>query len=162
LTGAPAIFVTASIRHVLTIASRSLFRYDAAFARKGIGSGRTAGLLAGDARVPWPVRQSVMLSLPMHELNYCREHLEVFAEMAKKRGITLDLDAFRALDKERRELISTIEGLKARRNKASDQIAQVKKNKQNSDLLIAEMKQVSERIKQGDERIAQLDATQRE
>jgi seryl-tRNA synthetase len=98
----------------------------------------------------------------MHDLNYFREHLEVFAEMAKKRGATLDLDAFRALDKERRELITATELLKAQRNKASDEIAQLKKNKQNADSLIAEMKQVSERIKQGDERITQLDATQRE
>jgi seryl-tRNA synthetase len=98
----------------------------------------------------------------MHDLNYFREHLDVFAEMANKRGATLDLDAFRALDKERRELITATEQLKAQRNKASDEIAQLKKNKQNADALIAEMKQVSDRIKQGDERITQLDATQRE
>jgi len=53
----------------------------------------------------------------MHDLNYFREHLDVFAEMAKKRGTTLDLDAFRTLDKERRELITTTEQLKAQRNK---------------------------------------------
>jgi seryl-tRNA synthetase len=98
----------------------------------------------------------------MHDLNYFREHLDVFADMAKKRGATLDLDAFRTLDKERRELITTTEQLKAQRNKANDEIATLKKAKQPADEKIAEMKQVSERIKQGDERIAQLDATQRE
>src|SRR6202167_154809 len=98
----------------------------------------------------------------MHDLNYFREHLDVFAEMAKKRGTTLDLDAFRTLDKERRELITTTEQLKAQRNKANDEIATLNKAKQPADEKIAEMKQVSERIKQGDERIAQLDATQRE
>ncbi len=98
----------------------------------------------------------------MHDLNYFREHLDVFAEMAKKRGATLDLDGFRALDKERRELITATEQLKAQRNKASDEIARLKKQKQNSDALIAEMKQVSDRIKAADERIAHLDATQRE
>jgi seryl-tRNA synthetase len=98
----------------------------------------------------------------MHDLNYFREHLDVFAEMAKKRGATLDLDAFRTLDKERRELITTTEQLKAQRNKANDEIATLKKAKQPADEKIAEMKQVSERIKQGDERITQLDATQRE
>jgi seryl-tRNA synthetase len=98
----------------------------------------------------------------MHDLNYFREHLDLFAEMAKKRGATLDLDGFRALDKERRELITATEQLKAQRNKASDEIARLKKQKQNSDALIAEMKQVSDRIKAADERIAHLDATQRE
>jgi seryl-tRNA synthetase len=98
----------------------------------------------------------------MHDLNYFREHLDVFAEMAKNRGASLDLDAFRALDKERRELITATEHLKAQRNKASEEIARLKKAKQDADALIADMKQVSERIKQGDERIAQLDTAQRD
>jgi seryl-tRNA synthetase len=74
----------------------------------------------------------------------------------------LDLNGFRELDKERRELITATEQLKAQRNKASDEIARRKKEKKNADSLIAEMKQVSERIKQSDERIAALDARQRE
>src|SRR5712664_1013560 len=97
----------------------------------------------------------------MHDLSYFREHLDLFAEMAKKRGAALDLDGFRTLDKERRELITATEQLKAQRNKASDEIARLKKAKQNADALIAEMKQVSERIKAADERIAELDSTQR-
>ena len=98
----------------------------------------------------------------MHDLNYFREHLDVYAAMARNRGIALDLEGFRGLDIERRELITSTEQLKAQRNKASDEIAQRKKDKQDAGALIAEMKQVSERIKQADERIAQLDATQRE
>ena len=82
--------------------------------------------------------------------------------MAKNRGATLDLDAFRKLDKERRELITSTEQLKAQRNKASEEIARLKKKKQDANSLIAEMKQVSERIKQSDERIAELDTKQRE
>lgn len=99
---------------------------------------------------------------PMHDLSYFREHLDVFAEMAKKRGTVLDLDGFRTLDKERRELITATEQLKAQRNKASDEIARLKKDKQDADALIAEMKQVSDRIRSADERITHLDATQRE
>lgn len=98
----------------------------------------------------------------MHDLSYFREHMDVFAEMAKKRCMTLDWDSFRVFDKERRELITSTEQLKAQRNKASDEIARLKKEKQNAGSLIAEMKQVSERIKQSDERIGRLDAEQRE
>ncbi|MGC1413717.1 MAG: serine--tRNA ligase [Candidatus Acidiferrum sp.] len=98
----------------------------------------------------------------MHDLNYFRDHLDVFAEMAKKRGAALDLEGFRALDKERRELITATEQLKAQRNKASDEIARLKKAKENADGLIGEMKSVSERIKTADERIAALNATQSE
>ena len=98
----------------------------------------------------------------MHDLSYFREHLDLFAEMAKRRNITLDLDGFRELDKIRREQITANEQRKAMRNKASGEIARLKKEKQNAETLIAEMKQVSEQIKQSDERIAELDARQRE
>jgi seryl-tRNA synthetase len=98
----------------------------------------------------------------MHDLNYFRDHLDVFAAMAEKRGTPLHLDAFRVLDGQRRELITATEQLKAQRNKASDEIARLKKAKENADSLIGEMKAVSERIKEADERIAQLNATQSE
>jgi len=98
----------------------------------------------------------------MHDLGYFRENLNLFADMAKRRGITLDLDGFRALDKERREFITANEQRKAQRNKASDEIARLKKEKQNADSIIAEMKLLSELIKQTDEKVAELDARQRE
>src|ERR1700719_2911172 len=98
----------------------------------------------------------------MHDLSYFREHLDVFAEMAKKRNMTLDIEGCRAVDKQRRELITENEKRKAQRNQGSDEIARLKKEKQNADALIAEMKQVSEQIKQSDEHIAELDRTQRE
>ncbi len=83
----------------------------------------------------------------MHDLNYFRDHLNVFAEMAKNRGAALDLDAFRKLDKERRELITETEALRARRNKASEEIGRLKKENLNADALIAEMKAFAEPIK---------------
>ena len=98
----------------------------------------------------------------MHDLSYFREHLDVYAEMARQRNISLDLEGFRALDKERRELITANEARKALRNKASDEIAGLKKEKQDAGAILAEMKQLSELIKQTDERVAGLDATQRE
>ena len=97
----------------------------------------------------------------MHDLSYFREHLDVFADMARKRGFELDLEEFRALDKERRELITANEQRKAQRNKASDEIARLKKKKQNADALLGEMKELSAFIKQVDDRIAGLDETQR-
>jgi seryl-tRNA synthetase len=98
----------------------------------------------------------------MHDLSYFREHPDAYADMAKRRGITLDLDAFRALDKERRGLITINEQRKAQRNKASDEIARLKKEKQNADAIIAEMKQLSDLIKQSDEKVTELDARQKE
>src|SRR5712692_4765833 len=98
----------------------------------------------------------------MHDLDYFREHLDEFMAMAEHRGVKLDLDGFRSLDRERRELITSTERLKARRNQASEEIARLKKSKQDAAALLAEMKEVSERIKQADERITQLDASFRD
>lgn len=98
----------------------------------------------------------------MHDLGYFRDHLDVFAEMARKRNVTLDVDGFRALDKERRALITANEARKAQRNKASDEIARLKKAKQDAGPILAEMKQLSDQIKQSDERVAELDVQQRE
>src|ERR1700739_629578 len=98
----------------------------------------------------------------MHDLSYFREHLDVYAEMAKRRNMALDIEGFSALDKRRRELITENENRKAQRNKASDEIARLKKEKQNADVLIAEMKQVSELIKQTDVKVDELDAQQKE
>jgi seryl-tRNA synthetase len=97
----------------------------------------------------------------MHDLSYFREHLDVFADMAKRRNMTLDIEGFRALDKQRRELITENEKRKAQRNRASDEIARLKKEKQNADALIAEMKQVSELIKQSNIKVDELDAQQK-
>ncbi len=78
--------------------------------------------------------------------------------MAANRGVAIDFAAFRAIDQERRERITSAEQLKARRNKASEEIPRLKKAGQDASALLAEMKQVSEEIKLADERIVELDA----
>src|SRR3984957_12572938 len=64
---------------------------------------------------------------PMLDLGYVREHLDVIEKMARDRGVTLDLAAFRELDAERRQIITSIERLKAERNNASGEIARLGK-----------------------------------
>jgi seryl-tRNA synthetase len=98
----------------------------------------------------------------MHDLNYFRDHLDVFAEMANKRGTTLELDGFRALDKERRELITEAETLRAKRNEASEEIGRLKKEGRNADTIIAEMKSLAEPIKEKSLRAAELTRKQEE
>jgi seryl-tRNA synthetase len=94
----------------------------------------------------------------MHDLGYFREHLVEFKRMAENRGVTIDFDGFRALDQERRERITAAERLKAERNKASEEIARRKKAGEDASALLAEMKHVSDEIKQADERASILDA----
>jgi seryl-tRNA synthetase len=94
----------------------------------------------------------------MHDLGYFREHLAEFEQMAGHRGVTIDFDAFRALDQERRERITAAEQMKAERNKASEEIARRKKAGQNASALLTEMKRVSDEIKSADDRTTSLDA----
>jgi hypothetical protein len=49
-----------------------------------------------------------ILSIHMHDLSYFRDHLELFEQMARNRGVTLDIAGFRALDQERRESITAV------------------------------------------------------
>ncbi len=98
----------------------------------------------------------------MLDLGFFREHLNVIEQMARNRGITLDLKQFQGIDTERRALITATERLKAERNKASEEIARAKKAGQDVAALLARMKQVSEEIKHADERVAQLDGELRE
>jgi len=98
----------------------------------------------------------------MHDLAFFREHLELFAQMARHRGITLALDELRELDRERRQLITAVEQLKAQRNKASEEIARRKKAGGDASALLEEMKRVSEEIKRSDGSIAVLDERLRE
>jgi len=98
----------------------------------------------------------------MLDLGFVREHLDVIEQMARNRGITLDLDRFRAIDAERRQLITAAERLKAERNKASDEIAKRKRAGEDASALVAEMKRVSDEIKKDDLRIGELDENLRE
>jgi seryl-tRNA synthetase len=77
--------------------------------------------------------------------------------MARDRGITLDLGPFVELDAERRRIITSTERMKADRNKASEEIAGLKKAGQDASSILARMKDVSEQIKRDDERVAELD-----
>jgi len=93
----------------------------------------------------------------MLDLGYVREHLDVIEKMARDRGITLDLAPFRDIDTERRKIIHSTETKKAERNKASEEIARLKKAGGDASEILARMKDVSEQIKADDERVTSLD-----
>ena len=93
----------------------------------------------------------------MLDLGYVREHLDAIEKMARDRGITLDLAPFREIDAERRALITAAEKLKADRNKASEEIAKLKKAGQDASGILARMKSVSDEIQRDDARISELD-----
>ncbi|WP_410772390.1 serine--tRNA ligase [Fontibacillus sp. BL9] len=80
-------------------------------------------------------------------------------EALKNRGKSLALISnFPELDEKRRELLQESETLKNRRNTVSAEVAQRKKNKENADELIVEMREVGDRIKQLDDEVRELEA----
>jgi seryl-tRNA synthetase len=93
----------------------------------------------------------------MLDLGYVREHLDAIEKMARDRGVALDLAPFREIDSERRQLIRSTELLKAERNKANDEIAALKRAKQDATAILGRMKEVSDQIKRDDVKIAELD-----
>ena len=95
----------------------------------------------------------------MLDIKLIREKPDFIREKLKLRGED-DTIILRMLDidKKRREIIKEDESLKELRNKVSDQIAVMKKNKENADEKISEMKQVSIEIKKLDEELRKLDA----
>lgn len=93
----------------------------------------------------------------MLELKFIRENLELVKKATKDKRFEADFDAIIRLDDERKSLILRVEELKAKRNKASEEVARRKKAKENADELIAEMKKVGDDIKVLDEQLAQVE-----
>jgi seryl-tRNA synthetase len=93
----------------------------------------------------------------MHDLAYFRDHQDLFEQMARNRGVDVNFAAFRELDRERREAITTTEKLRAQRNKASEEIARRKRAGEDASGILAEMKSVSEQIGGLDAKVVQLD-----
>ncbi|HEV7426663.1 MAG TPA: serine--tRNA ligase [Thermoanaerobaculia bacterium] len=88
---------------------------------------------------------------------YLREHADAYRAALKNRGANVDLDRFVELEAERRRVIAEVEALKAKRNAASMEIANLKKNKQDASAHIEATKGLGEEIKQLDEKLAAIE-----
>lgn len=76
----------------------------------------------------------------------------------QNRGKSLEMISdFLPLDEKRRELLQESEALKNRRNTVSAEVAKRKKNKEDADDLITEMREVGDRIKALDEEVRELE-----
>ncbi|MBN4909902.1 serine--tRNA ligase [Staphylococcus sp. EG-SA-13] len=93
----------------------------------------------------------------MLDIRLIRSEPEFVKDKVAKRGDDPKvIDEILELDKKRRELIAQTEELKSRRNKVSGEIAQKKRNKENADDVILEMRQVGDQIKEIDQNLNQL------
>ena len=100
----------------------------------------------------------------MLDLNFVRDHLPLLEEKLAQRGMNPAevLGQFRELDGVRRQHITELETLQARRNKASEEIARLKKAQQDASGRIAETKELREKIQALEGKVQEEDARLRE
>ncbi len=86
----------------------------------------------------------------MLDLRFIREHPDIVRNAIETKRSPADLDKLLSLDSERRTLIQEADDLKAKRNRVSEEIGNLKKAGKDGSAAITEMKTVSTRIKELD------------
>lgn len=87
----------------------------------------------------------------MLDLTYLRDNIEAARSRLAHRGFSLDVETFQRLDGERKNLIQDVEGLRQRRNTASEDIGRLVREKVDVTKKRNEMKAVSQQIKEIEE-----------
>ena len=100
----------------------------------------------------------------MLDLNFARENLPLVEEKLRQRGMdpAAVLKDFREVDTQRRQAITEAETSKAQRNKASEEIAKLKKSGQDASAAMAQTKELREKISALEKTAGDLDARLRE
>ncbi|EMG36834.1 seryl-tRNA synthetase [Desulfocurvibacter africanus PCS] len=83
----------------------------------------------------------------MLDLKFLRGNMDLVRQALANRNSSLSLDHFEELDRKRRELLLESETLKSERNKASGEVARLKREGQDAQSLLGELSAKSERIK---------------
>jgi len=92
----------------------------------------------------------------MLDLKFIRDNKDIVKEAIKNRGYKLDIDEFLKLDEEHRKILVEVEDLRARRNKANDEITAIMKVKGNPKEIIAKMKPISQKIADFEVKVEEL------
>ena len=82
----------------------------------------------------------------MLDLKLLQKNPEVVAAALAKRHSPLNMRTFEELDNKRRELLAQVEALKAERNRASAEVARLKRNGEDAEAFIASLSDLSSRI----------------
>lgn len=98
----------------------------------------------------------------MLDVKFVRENLQVVENALKARNSNVSLDSFSEIEKRRRELLVEVEGLKSKRNQVSQDIANMKRNKQDAGKEIEEMRLVGDQISTLEEELRAVEGELRE
>jgi len=93
----------------------------------------------------------------MLDIKFIRNNVEKVKKAIELKNDHADVDTLLKLDAEKRKTLAEVEELKFKRNKVSEDIGMLKKQKQDASHIIAEMKDVSARIKQLDDQVKDND-----
>ncbi|MFQ6675272.1 MAG: serine--tRNA ligase, partial [Fidelibacterota bacterium] len=92
----------------------------------------------------------------MLALRYIRDHPERVKTAVSHRGESVDVDRILELDLKMRGRLQEVEELRAKRNRASERISELKKGKGDAGSLIEEMRTLSSTIKEKESRLADI------
>ncbi len=100
----------------------------------------------------------------MLDLAFVRDHLPLVEEKLRQRGMdpAVVLKDFGSIDAERRAAITAAETMKAQRNQASEEIARLKREKQDATAQINQTKELREKIAEAEKRAEEYDAKLRD
>lgn len=93
----------------------------------------------------------------MLDIKFVRDHIDEVEAMLRNRQLDIDLSQFKSLDGRRRELLKEVEQLKHEKNRISDEIAKLKKDKQDTTALVEKSRQLSQRIEELDKELSQIE-----
>ena len=93
----------------------------------------------------------------MLDIKLLRSEPEKIKTALKNRANDLDIEPAIELDAKRREILATVEQMKAKQNEITKQIPAMKKAGENTDAIFAEMKELSGEIKELDVQVAEID-----
>jgi seryl-tRNA synthetase len=97
----------------------------------------------------------------MLDLRFVRENADTVKATLSRRGMSLDLTEFLALDAKRRAAQQEIETLRRRRNEVSEEIGRLKKSGQPAEDKVAEMRAVGDTIAALENSTREVDEAQR-
>jgi len=98
----------------------------------------------------------------MLDIKFVRDNPEKVEEALKNRRSSMTLAGFMELEKERRAILGEVETLKSQRNSVSKQVSVMKKNNENTDAIVLEMRQVGEKIGGLDSRLKEVETELRD
>ena len=95
----------------------------------------------------------------MIDIKLIRENPEYVKKGIESKNEKISIDEILSLDTKKREKLKLVEELKAKRNAASQEVGKLKKAGQNADLILAEMKNVSDEITSLDNELKEINSS---